>query len=178
MAKRKAISKKVRFEIFKRDGFICQYCGAHPPSVILNVDHIHPVALGGDNSDDNLVTSCQSCNLGKGAAELTNAPQSLQDKAAMILEREAQINGYQRVMNDKKQRLLEESVEVCDVYELFHEGYTLNDKSLISVRKFIEELGVHEVLSAMETACSNQKIKGGKFPYFCGICWNKIKGSK
>lgn len=25
---RKAMSKKLRFEVFKRDGFCCQYCGA------------------------------------------------------------------------------------------------------------------------------------------------------
>ena len=178
MASRKAIPKKVRFEIFKRDGFTCQYCGAHPPSVILNIDHIHPVALGGDNSDDNLVTSCQACNLGKGAIELADAPHSLQDKAIAILEREAQIKGYQRVMNDKRQRLQDEGVEVCDVYELFHSGYTLNDKALISVRKFIDELGFHEVLTSMEKACSNSKIRGDKFQYFCGICWNKIKELK
>ena len=29
----RSLSKKARFEIFKRDGFVCQYCGAHPPKV-------------------------------------------------------------------------------------------------------------------------------------------------
>lgn len=37
---RRNVSKRTRFEIFKRDGFACQYCGAHPPSVLLHVDHI------------------------------------------------------------------------------------------------------------------------------------------
>jgi 5-methylcytosine-specific restriction endonuclease McrA len=27
-AKRAGLSKKTRFEVFKRDGFRCQYCGA------------------------------------------------------------------------------------------------------------------------------------------------------
>lgn len=44
---RKAISKKTRFEVFKRDRFTCQYCGATPPGVLLHIDHIHPVAEGG-----------------------------------------------------------------------------------------------------------------------------------
>lgn len=39
MAERKSLSKKTRFEVFKRDSFECQYCGAHPPSTILHVDH-------------------------------------------------------------------------------------------------------------------------------------------
>ena len=34
---RKQISTLARFEIFKRDQFTCQYCGAHPPAVILQV---------------------------------------------------------------------------------------------------------------------------------------------
>ena len=35
------MSKKMRFDVFKRDGFQCQYCGSTPPSVVLEVDHIH-----------------------------------------------------------------------------------------------------------------------------------------
>jgi hypothetical protein len=62
--------KKLRFEIFKRDSFVCQYCGSHPPKAILHVDHIVPVADGGENDEDNLTTSCAACNLGKGARSL------------------------------------------------------------------------------------------------------------
>ncbi len=51
---REAISKKRRFDVFKRDGFACQYCGATPPGVLLHVDHINPVALGGKSGIDNL----------------------------------------------------------------------------------------------------------------------------
>ena len=32
---REAVSKKRRFDVFKRDGFTCQYCGATPPGVLL-----------------------------------------------------------------------------------------------------------------------------------------------
>ena len=46
---RKPLSKKIRFEVFKRDKFTCQYCGRMSPDVILEVDHIEPVAEGGDN---------------------------------------------------------------------------------------------------------------------------------
>ena len=45
---RKAISVKLRFEVFKRDNFTCQYCGRKSPDVILHVDHIDPVKNGGD----------------------------------------------------------------------------------------------------------------------------------
>ena len=45
--KRVAIPKSIRFEVFKRDSFTCQYCGESAPNVILNVDHIYPVSKGG-----------------------------------------------------------------------------------------------------------------------------------
>lgn len=87
MATRKAISKKARFEIFKRDGFSCLYCGATPPAAILQVDHVHAVANGGSNDAGNLVTSCQNCNLGKGATPLGLVPRSLSAMAAETKER-------------------------------------------------------------------------------------------
>ena len=41
------ISKKLRFEVFKRDGFQCAYCGKTPPEVSLEVDHIQPKSKKG-----------------------------------------------------------------------------------------------------------------------------------
>ena len=45
MSKRKSLSKKIRFEVFKRDKFTCQYCGKTAPNVVLEVDHIEPVLM-------------------------------------------------------------------------------------------------------------------------------------
>lgn len=70
MNQRRSLSKRKRFEIFKRDSFTCQYCGGKPPDVILHVDHIHPVADGGTNDDLNLVSACADCNGGKGRRAL------------------------------------------------------------------------------------------------------------
>jgi hypothetical protein len=50
MAKRKSTGKRQRFNIFKRDKFTCQYCGGTPPAVVLVVDHIVPVAAGGQDA--------------------------------------------------------------------------------------------------------------------------------
>lgn len=47
--KRKSISKKLRFEVFKRDSFICQYCGWKVQDVVLYIDHITPVSKDGQN---------------------------------------------------------------------------------------------------------------------------------
>lgn len=63
---RRPIPKSMRFRVLRRDGFKCRYCGAMPPDVVLHLDHVMPVANGGMNSDDNLVTACLPCNIGKG----------------------------------------------------------------------------------------------------------------
>ena len=66
--RRKSISPKTRFEVFKRDGFTCKYCGRRSPDTVLEVDHVTPVSSGGHNGQENLVTSCFYCNRGKGAS--------------------------------------------------------------------------------------------------------------
>lgn len=66
-------SYKVRFEVLKRDGFRCQYCGRSPKNdetVVLHVDHIIPKSRGGAFTKDNLTTACSVCNVGKGNMEL------------------------------------------------------------------------------------------------------------
>jgi hypothetical protein len=67
---RKPISKRTRFEIFKRDGFRCAYCGRTPVESPLHVDHVEAVANGGENDPANLVTACADCNLGKSDVPL------------------------------------------------------------------------------------------------------------
>lgn len=69
-SKREDIGTKRRFNVLSRDRFTCQYCGRKPPEVVLNCDHIHPVSKGGGNEMENLITSCEACNLGKGATRL------------------------------------------------------------------------------------------------------------
>jgi hypothetical protein len=72
MSQREAIGKKLRFEVFKRDSFTCQYCGRKAPEAVLHCDHIKAVAKGGKSDILNLVTSCEACNLGKGARALSD----------------------------------------------------------------------------------------------------------
>lgn len=68
--KRTPISKGLRWKVFVRDNFTCQYCGRTPKKhgVTLEIDHKIPVSKGGTNELDNLVTSCSDCNRGKGAS--------------------------------------------------------------------------------------------------------------
>jgi len=65
---RKAISERVRYQVFSRDGFRCRACGRGADNgVKLTVDHIIPVDWGGTNDTSNLHTLCEECNRGKKA---------------------------------------------------------------------------------------------------------------
>ena len=52
-----------RFNVFLRDRFTCQYCGARED---LTFDHLVPRSKGGHTTWDNVVTACSPCNLRKG----------------------------------------------------------------------------------------------------------------
>jgi hypothetical protein len=66
------ISKSMRFDIFQRDNYTCQYCGRTPPEAILVIDHLTPVAENGTDDFDNLITSCKDCNDGKSDKLILN----------------------------------------------------------------------------------------------------------
>lgn len=177
MAKRKAISKKVRFEIFKRDAFTCQYCGSTPPKAILHIDHIVPVAEGGGNEDTNLVTSCSICNLGKSANSLEKIPVSLSSRAKEVAEREAQLRGYSEVMSAQRERIEKDCWECANIYIECFQLDGIRRDFFQSIYQFVEKIGVHECIRAMEIATSKKPFnKNTCFRYFCGICWNVVRG--
>jgi len=57
-----------RFNLFLRDEFACQYCGAKGD---LTFDHVIPRARGGVTSWENVVAACSRCNLRKGSKSLS-----------------------------------------------------------------------------------------------------------
>lgn len=63
---RAKVSNKMRFSIYKRDGYRCKYCGKTDRYTSLEIDHIIPIAKGGKSKYDNLQTLCRSCNKNKG----------------------------------------------------------------------------------------------------------------
>lgn len=175
-AARIPISKRQRFEIFKRDDFTCQYCGATPPGSILEVDHIVPVASGGTNEDHNLVTACWDCNRGKAAIGLEIVPQSLADKAAEVAEREEQLLGYNAILQSKRERLEDETWDIVRAWT--NQEETRKDY-FSSLKRFVDKLGFHEVLDAVEIMQrANIRSERRQFLYICKVCWNKIGSSE
>ena len=60
--------KLTRREVFRRDHYICQYCGRHIGD--LTVDHVLPKHLGGEHTWTNVVAACPACNHRKGGRRL------------------------------------------------------------------------------------------------------------
>jgi hypothetical protein len=176
---RKPISKRLRFEVFKRDSFTCQYCSAKPPRVPLEVDHIIPVSKSGDNTISNLITACFDCNRGKSNIELHDVPLALIDTIERKRIAQSQYLEFKKIINEEKKILAEEILEIEKIYSTNFDGYEFSDKFSSNVGMFIKELGFSEVEDAMEKACikvyhHEQKV----LKYFCAICWHRIKGTE
>lgn len=54
------VSNRMRFAIYKRDGYRCRKCGCATQD--LEIDHIFPISKGGKSTYDNLQTLCHRCN--------------------------------------------------------------------------------------------------------------------
>ncbi len=66
-----------RRNIYRRDNYTCQYCGARPGSELLSIDHVVPRCRGGRSSWDNCVLACLECNKKKASRSLEESGLSL-----------------------------------------------------------------------------------------------------
>ena len=67
---RTLMTQKLRTYIKNRDNFTCCICGNSThvePNLLLEIDHIIPVAKGGCTTEENLQTLCWKCNRSKGS---------------------------------------------------------------------------------------------------------------
>lgn len=157
MAKRKPLSKKIRFEVFKKDNFTCQYCGSKAPDVILEVDHIKPVAEGGDNDLLNLVTSCFSCNRGKSKRLLKD--NSVLEKQRLKIEelniRRQQLEMMLEWRNGLTNNNEFEANKTIDYFNNKFVSISLNEKGKSVISKFVDKYGVIKIMDTIDL-CKNK----------------------
>lgn len=151
--KRKSISKKNRFEVFKRDSFTCQYCGASAPDVLLEVDHINPVASGGTNDILNLITSCRDCNSGKGARELDDNSVIAKQKEQLddLNERRQQLE-MMITWRDSLQDADAQKVDALARYFDNYSGHSVNERGKAVLRQLIKKHTLQELYDAIDTS--------------------------
>lgn len=186
MAERKPLSKKLRFEVFKRDAFTCQYCGKKAPDVVLEVDHIKPVSKGGKNELLNLVTACFECNRGKRNIELSDRQElevqrkqleelnTKREQMKMMLEWKEELLAFQKEQVKEIEKLFENPFDLWTVFGFEEKMLSLIDRfgflevyesTKISIRKYIKTRSgkkrEEEVLFAINKIggiCYNRKI--------------------
>ena len=154
---RQSIKKSVRFEVFKRDSFTCQYCGKAAPDVVLHVDHIKPVSRGGENDLLNLITSCADCNLGKGARELSD--DSIVAKQREQLEELAERHQQLQMMIDWREgmaNLTETKINVLvnAFEENCGEEITVADSGKREMRKWLKKYDFNTLYDSIIDSCS------------------------
>ena len=182
---RQPLPQKLRFEVFKRDGFRCMYCGRTPPTVVLAIDHVIPVARGGDNEPDNLVVACYDCNLGKGAVPLQSVPPTMQEAIEERAERASQMASYSALLMELRDRE-NETIQGVGVY--YYDtlngakgALTFGPGHVPHIRRFLQSLPAPELLDAIDITARNQEKldydEAREWRYFCGICWRKIRDS-
>lgn len=196
MGKRQSLSKKARFEVFKRDSFTCQYCGRSAPGVVLRCDHITPVAKGGDNHITNLITACFECNAGKSDRLLSDDTvlAKQHSELALIQERRNQLTMLKQ-WRDECSKIDDDSVALVEAVYSTNFAVTLNQSNRRSLLRLIKQFGIEEVLSSAEIACNTyvdsedawSKLSGilksramdrelpglGKVPYIAAILRNR-----
>ncbi|MFK0182011.1 HNH endonuclease [Streptomyces xanthochromogenes] len=176
-----AVSKRLRYEILRRDNHTCRYCGATAPNVPLRVDHVTPVALGGTDTPDNLVTSCEPCNSGKSSATVDSAlvadvaqdalrwADAMKQAAASLLEQEQPKLKYQNAFLAEWNR--------------WGKGKGANREAVAlpgdwkpSLERFrTSGLPAWVWGDIVDTSMGYDKvIAANKFKYCCGIAWNMV----
>lgn len=190
MSNRKPLSKKIRFEVFKRDSFKCQYCGKGAPDVVLHVDHIKPVAEGGTNDMTNLITACFDCNMGKKHRLLDD--NTVLEKQKQQLEELNERRLQLEMMMEWREGLVQiDNDKLAIAQEKFEEAAicSINSNGLKKLRTIIKKFPFDIVLDSIDVSV-NQYLKSDGEGYYTSesieksfnmigrICTNKVKGQE
>jgi len=183
VTKRKGLSKGKRFDIFRRDGFTCQYCGQQPPDVVLEVDHILPVVEGGDNDPMNLTTSCRPCNQGKGKKLLDHPPQRPDaDLAWLEMQQDiAELRAYQEAKKERDALLRALVALLQDTWqELTAKDWVPKDAVLLRMLVQYSPGTVEDALRVVANRVSSGYLgrSGAWCPYMWGVLRNMAEGTE
>ena len=159
---RKPISKRTRFEVFKRDSFTCQYCGRRAPDVLLHCDHIEPASAGGATDVINLVTSCADCNLGKSDRKLSDSSvvEKQREQLAQLQERRRQMEmmaawrAELSKLEDYSLILAEEAWSKAADHQ-----YTVSQNGRDILLKLIKKHGLNAVFDGIEGAARSYLLR-------------------
>jgi len=150
------MSKKLRFTVFARDGYQCQYCGRTPPAVVLEPDHVVPVCDGGKDTEENLVTACFDCNRGKGRDPAVRPLRpAVKARTEQIKESEEQLAAYRELLRAQQARREGDVEAICQhftaVNALCNRGdeWVITERGKQSVRQWLRDWTVEDLKDAL-----------------------------
>jgi len=156
------------------------YCGRKAPEVILEIDHIDPVANGGSNDILNLLSACKGCNAGKSDKQLTETAILDKQRAQLdeLQERREQID----MMFKWQQGLASLEDDVIErLGKLWSDsvpGYSLNQTGAQSMRRLAKKYQIDEITAVIRTAATHYlRFESGK-PTQESVeeAWSKVAG--
>lgn len=174
------VTKRLRYEILRRDGFRCRYCGATPAEAELRIDHVIPEALGGPSVPSNLATACHPCNSGKSSVP-PEAPivEQVADDAlrwSAAMERAAsEMEARLRKRDDQNLVFLNEWTAYT--YGGSAEQTVQLDPNWSTSVTRLRTAGLTDPLiveAVKATMGANRVLPENRFRYFCGVAWNMV----
>lgn len=176
-----AISKRTRFEILRRDGYRCKYCGLEAADGTgLTIDHVTPTALGGGDDPSNLVAACRDCNAGKTSTSpdgpLVEDVQAdaLRWRGAMYL---AAADMAVEIEVATRYRDAFEAAWLNWVYGYRELTYDLPSTWSGTVDNWrLAGMPLEILVDSIRIAMNNQRVApDAKFVYLCGITKNRLE---
>ena len=170
-----AVSKRLRFEILRRDDFTCRYCGRKPPETELRIDHVLPKALGGTDDPGNLVSSCHDCNSGKT---------SIAPGSPLVAQVDADAIRWSAAIQHAAAKALEDVQGAHNYREGFYKAWNeyqrpapLDENWRSSVETFrTRGLPLVVLIDSAHQAMGRRSVAAfAKFAYTCGIAWNRLR---
>lgn len=180
-----SVSKRLRYEVLRRDNHACRYCGHSAPEVQLAVDHVVPVALGGRDDPSNLVAACRDCNAGKSASS-PDAPlvADVQADALRWATAMEAANQFRDAELEQIQAMVDHFDAIWTKYWYGVQDAPLDQRAYAprprdwrsSVTRFVQSgLTIPFFGEAARTTFMERAIALDQaWRYFCGICWREL----
>lgn len=165
-----AISKRLRFEILRRDNHSCRYCGEVAPTAVLTVDHVVPQALGGSDEPSNLVAACKDCNSGKTSTSPDSVvvddvrTDALRWAAAV---RQAAIEAQEQ--HSARREVFDAVARAWPQFRQMPSGWES------SIGQFLDAGLSAEVILEMVGVANAARGVSDRWVYFCGCCWTRVR---
>ncbi|GAA1765933.1 HNH endonuclease [Streptomonospora arabica] len=169
-----AISKRLRYEILRRDNHTCRYCGATAPNAELTIDHVTPKALGGDDKPENLVAACVDCNGGKTSTS-PDAPLVADVADDAVRWAGAMAIAAQEVMEDSQKRDRAHQIFLRTWKDRgdpeLPDGWRGSIDSLLA-----SGLPAEQIAECVDIAADRGNVAPhNRFKYVCGVGWRKVE---